>query len=399
VAHLTRPDGRVVEVDDPESIKRLTERRGFRNSTPAEIETYHSAKTAARLAAERSEPTPGGIYYKTVGPGADGYGMSRDLIKDELFGLGVKLDENFANQKVGLLYSYPNGLLQMSNDVRLVMTMFESDKIPEDWKDYLALADEVIVPSKWCADVFGRAGIKTTVVPLGYNDRVFKYIERPIPVEAGQPYTFIHYSAFNIRKGFFEVLEAFSREFAHNEPVRLILKTTDRKPPIPIVKSEYPNIEVICGELSEADLCALLGRANCMVYPSRGEGFGITPLEAMATGMPAIVPNAHGISEYFNSNYMLEVKVAEKCPGLVGKFRGQDIGEMVICDVNDLRQQMRFAYNNQNRMHQMGRFASDYVQRYTYQETAGRLADILRRWQKADVPTRGDAKFLPVEAI
>lgn len=398
MAHLTRPDGRIVEIDDAAEVTKLIQRHGFRNSSPAEIETYRTNRQVA-LEQMRNQPAADGVYYKTVGPGADGYGMSRDIIKNELFQLGVKLEEYFANQKVGLLYSYPNGVLQMSNDVKLIMTMFESDKIPEDWPDYLALADEVIVPSKWCADTFARAGIKTTVVPLGYNDRAYQFIDRPVPVEHGRAFTFIHYSSFNIRKGFFEVLEAFSKEFSRNEPVRLILKSTLRTPPVPIVKTEYPNIEVICGEIPEADLANLLGRAHCMVYPSMGEGFGITPLEAMATGLPAIVPNAHGISEYFNGQYMREVKVAAKHPALIGKFKGQDVGEMVICDVADLRRQMRDMYNNQFEAKELGRAASEYVKRFTYRETARRLAEIVRRWQNAEVTKRGDSKYLQVEAV
>jgi glycosyltransferase involved in cell wall biosynthesis len=398
MAYLTRPDGRVLEVDDAAEITKLKNKLGFRDSTEDEISAYHAQKELARAQA-KAEAAPDGVYYQTVSAGADGYGMSRDILKTELFRLGVKLEEHASSQKAGLLYSYPNGILQMTNDVRLIMTMFESDKIPEDWPDYLDMADEVIVPSKWCADTFARAGIKATVVPLGYNDRVFSYIDRPVPVKDGKPFTFIHYNSFNIRKGFFEVFEAFTKEFGSNEPVRLILKTTNRKPPIPIMWTEYPNVEVVTGELPEAELVKLLGRSNCMVYPSRGEGFGITPLEAMATGLPAIVPNAHGISEYFNANYMLEVKAEERCPGLYARFKGQDVGEMVICDVADLRRQMRHAYNNQAEMHELGRSASEYVKFYTYQKTAAKLAEIIQKWQRTDVGKRTDSKFLQVEEV
>ncbi len=404
MAHLTRPDGKVLEVDDPEQVEILKERHSFRDSTDEEIQDYKNRRKIAVESAMKptaDEASSDGIFYQTVGAGADGYGMSRDLIKEELFKLGVKLEEHYGDQKVGLLYSYPYGILQLRNDVRLIMTMWESDKIPEDWPDYLNSADEVIVPSKFVADTFARAGVKTTVVPLGYNDRVFTYIDRPIPTEQGKPFTFIHYNSFNMRKGFFEVVEAFSKEFKHNEPVRMILKTTGRKPPIPIVPSQYPNIEVIMGEVTETDLCNLLGRANCMVYPSRGEGFGITPLEAMATGIPAIVPNAHGISEYFNSNYMLKVKADERCPGLFApnRFKGESLGEMVVCDIDDLRKQMRYAYNHQAEMHELGRQASEYVKNFTYRRTAERLAEIIRFWQQAEVVKRTDTKFLQAEQI
>lgn len=398
--YITRPDGLVVEIDDAESAATLLRLAGWRESTEEEASLKRAkVEQFVKRVADIDDPEMPGIYYQTVSASPDGYGMSRDIIKAELYQKGIQLQEEFKGQKVGLLYSYPNAVTQMRSDVRLIMTMFESDKIPADWPDYLNMADEVIVPSKWCADVFAKSGVNATVVPLGYNDRVFKYVDRPIPLDAGTPFTFIHYGSFNVRKGFMEVFEAFTEEFKTNEPVRLILKTTDRKPPIPILKSQYPNIDVICEQMTEAELQGLLESANCMVYPSRGEGFGITPLEAMATGMPAIVPNAHGISEYFNANYMLEVKATERCPGLYGSFKGQDVGEMVVCDTDDLKQQMRFAYNHQQQMKALGQAASEYVKAYTYQKSAERLAVILKRWEETETIKRADSKYLRVEQV
>lgn len=399
--YLTRPDGQTVEVDDDASISRLLALPGWRQATEEEAD-FKRAKVQefiSRSSDAQLDPDMPAVYYQTVSSSPDGYGMSRDILKAELFQKGVMLQEEFKAQKVGLLYSYPNGITQMRSDVRLIMTMFESDKIPDDWPDYLNMAEEVIVPSKWCADVFAKAGVNATVVPLGYNDRVFRFIDRPVPVEVEQPFTFIHYGSFNIRKGFPEVFQAFTEEFQTNEPVRLILKTTDRRPLIPIMRDQYPNIEVVCGELTEKDLGDLLGRANCMVYPSRGEGFGITPLEAMATGMPAIVPNAHGISEYFNANYMLEVKATDRCPALYQSFKGQNVGKMVVCDVPDLRAQMRFAYNHQQQMKALGQQASEYVKKFTYQVTAGRLAEIIKRWENTEIIKRNDSKYLQVERV
>lgn len=392
---LSGPNEHVIEVDDEYSINKL-KKKGYKEATKTEVDKYRQRVEEA-MAKKDLSTADNGVFYQTVQSSPNGYGMSRDIIKSELFAKGFKLEEYFAKQKIGLLYSYPNAVTQMRTDVRLIMTMFESDKIPEDWPEYLKMADEVIVPSKWCADVFAKSGVKATVVPLGYNDKVFTYQDRPVPVKDDKPFTFIHYQSFNQRKGFSEVFKAFNEEFKHNENVRLILKTTEKKAPIPIMPSEYPNIEVVTDKMPEEDLLKLLRQCNCMVYPSRGEGFGITPLEAMATGMPAIVPNAHGISEYFNSNYMLEVKVSGSCPGLYRSAKGHDVGKMVICDVEDLKKQMRHAFNNQAEMKELGKSASEYVKRFTYEKTAEALADILKKWQKAEIVRRTESKFLQVE--
>lgn len=385
----------VREIQDADQAAALIARGAMREATDDEVKAHLQKRKDQALAAARD--VAGGVYYSTVNSSPDGYGMSRDILAREMLARGVFLAENYADQKVGLLYNAPYGIPQMRTAARLVYTMFESDKLPEDWPEYLELADEVIVPSKWCQEVFKKAGIESTVVPLGYNSDIFTFVDRPVPVENKEIFKFIHYDSLNYRKGFVEVFEAFSQEFGPEEPVELILKTVRDNKPVPFVQSEYPNIKIVRGHFSEVDLWKLLGSVNCMVYPSRGEGFGITPLEAMATGLPAIVPNAHGISEYFNADFMLEAEIDHKEPGLYRRYRGQDVGDMTVVSIPDLRKKMRYAYNHQTEMKELGRKASQYVKNFTYKRTAEKLSEVIDKWQAADIQKRPESKFLDVE--
>lgn len=51
------------------------------------------------------------------------------------------------------------------------------------------------------------------------------------------------------------------------------------------------------GWLPDADLAPLVAGAAALVHPSRDEGFGLTPVEAMAAGTPAVVARAGALAE------------------------------------------------------------------------------------------------------
>lgn len=58
----------------------------------------------------------------------------------------------------------------------------------------------------------------------------------------------------------------------------------------------WPSI-IFTGYISDEKLAALYNKAIMFVYPSLYEGFGIPPLEAMATGCPTITSNTTALPE------------------------------------------------------------------------------------------------------
>jgi len=376
--YLTNPFGRIVGVNDQNQYENLLKIKGYKALTSQQEQMHILERIKTVESMKQTHDATNGVYLSTVSQGGkDGYGVSSTLLIKELRKLGISIDNYYKGQKVAILFHNPYGIANIEAPYRIIYTMFESTKIPADWGEYLKVADLVIVPSKWCQQVFAEAGIKTMVVPLGYDSNIFKFMFRENKRKEKKPFVFLHYNAFNARKGFMELFRAFTKAFDKTEPVKLILKTTLEHIPLPITGAEYPNIEIILGKSNEADLLKIIQQSDCFVFPSRGEGFGLTPLEAMATGMPAIVPNAHGITEYFDANYMYEVKIKETCPALYSRYKNQDVGQMVVCDIDDLAQKMRYIYEHQEEAMALGEKASEYVKAWTFEKTAHILRDIV----------------------
>ena len=388
--YLINPSGALIETDSQESYQKFI-KKGFGIPTPQQIEQYERQRAVLHKKMTRSEEKSD-IYFCSVSPGSNGFGISAKKIKEAFDEVGVRYSEQQKGQRIGFLYHHPYSVTRLDNKIKIVYTMFESDKIPPEWTEYLKAADLIIVPSHWCMEVFAKAGFSAKVVPLGFDEKVFTPVTRKIKKDTHAPFYFLHYNGFNKRKGFQELWKAFNLEFKKDEPVKLVIKTTRDKLPLPITPAEYPNIIVKTGDTSEERLALLCQQVDAFVFPSMGEGFGMTPLEAMGTGLPTIVPNAHGISEYFNPEYMYEVKHTEGAPAVYSRYKNQDVGHMVVCDVDDLRRQMRFVYEHEKEAKEKGAKAAEYVRQYTFANTAKLLKEIFDEYLAKDLPASEESK-------
>jgi alpha-1,6-mannosyltransferase len=68
-----------------------------------------------------------------------------------------------------------------------------------------------------------------------------------------------------------------------------------------IMESRFPGRVAFLGHLHEKqDLAELYASCDVFLHPNPREPFGIGPLEAMAAGIPLVVPNSGGVTSYAN---------------------------------------------------------------------------------------------------
>ncbi len=246
------------------------------------------------------------------------------------------------------------------NQKTIMFTMWESTVFPSTFVDVLKQVDWVIVPCSWNYKNLSRQINKPIYVcNLGVDTDFYKFRE---PEKEPQVFKFIMPRCGNYRKGYDLVLQAFIEEFGEDEPVQLTMKgnvpfTIDGVNPKPeyVQYWDRKNIRWIDDNLSREDLYKLLAEHNAMVFPSRGEGWGLPVNEALAVGMPVIVSQFHAFEDFKHKNllkvksYKVPARFTPSLTYLGGKLLNPqhqkdqflNVGHWYEADIGHLRKRMR----------------------------------------------------------
>ncbi len=172
------------------------------------------------------------------------------------------------------------------------------------------------------------------------------------------------------RKGVDIVFRAFAEEFKSEEDVELVLKTN--RPGIVGVPLQYPKVKIIRSVYSKKQMSELLYNADCFVFPSRGEGFGLTALEAMATGLPTIVTDWSGMVDYSDpSDTMIVGHRMERAYEFDIQYKrdldlelGENTGFWAEANIDEVKRWMRWSYEHRQEAKDMGKHAAERVAKY-----------------------------------
>ena len=241
-------------------------------------------------------------------------------------------------------------------------TVFELDRFNQMEITNLSNQDAICVPSKWAKCVIEnniKSNVPIIVMPYGVDRFIFN---ETIKYKDSKTTTFINIGKWEIRKGHDVLVEMFNSAFEKTDKVKLILSCNN-----PFYSKQenidwamlYKNsklgdkIEIIENRLPlQEQVSSLMASADCGVFPSRAEGWGLESLEMMAMGKHVILTNYSGHTEYANNETSLLIDIDELEDAYDGKwFFGQ--GQWASISENQIDQAVEHM-RNVHRLKQSG---------------------------------------------
>jgi glycosyltransferase involved in cell wall biosynthesis len=151
--------------------------------------------------------------------------------------------------------------------------------------------------SRQMLDVFSVSPRAKTGVLANGADHVLEVAADPAAVArlglGGRPFV-VHIASFKRYKNSAVVFEAFARPELSDVDLVLVGPPRER---LEAAGLSPPDRAIMAGAIDDAGLRALYEAAVCLVFPSRTEGFGLPPVEAMACGCPVVAAPAGAIPE------------------------------------------------------------------------------------------------------
>jgi glycosyltransferase involved in cell wall biosynthesis len=258
--------------------------------------------------------------------------------------------------------------------VTWLFTMFEGTTIPKEYQKQMVKADCFVAPSTWVAELFRRyfPDIPTYVVNHGVEKK-FRYVKRKFQTD--RPFRFLWVGAPNPRKGFEETIVVWREVFEKFSELELYVKTTGPKQWKMSENVEKNGNVILDGRrLSDKQLVKLYHSANCFLFPTRGEGFGLTLAEAMRTGLPCISTYYSGLTDFFDESvgYTIDHKMGKGVVEFIGDQLKEET-EMAFPIPEQLAEKMMHVVANYGEALKLGQAAHQRMKKFTWWRSASML--------------------------
>ena len=339
------------------------------------------------------------------GENRDAGSWDRELVQ-KLRGMETRSD---VPVDVCVRHRFPPRLERPSARRWVQMQPWEYGPVPREWygpmRDEI---DEIWVYSSFNRQCYVECGIpeeKVHVVPLGVQSSMLGPA-RPFPLRTRKRFRFLFVGGTILRKGIDRLLEAYLREFGPQDDVCLVVKdfltgsfyrdqTSGDFIRAQQTISGSPEIEYLTEELTPEALRDLYHSCDCLVHPYRGEGFGLPIAEAMACGLPVIVPDQGGASDFCTPETAILLPSRRAPIDFPGAAKIDAVGPLwwLETSASDLRDRMREVYENPESVRPLAERGKRLVrERFTWERAAAVASDRITALHGESVERDGDGR-------
>ncbi len=273
--------------------------------------------------------------------------------------------------------------------IKIAYSMLEGTRIPSQWVTILnEKFDLVVVPDEYYETVYRNCDVQIPiyVVPLGVD--IEDFLNEPIKETATTPFVFGSSGVFMPRKNQRLLIDAFIEEFGNNPSVQLklhgrgvfefdmpaVVKQIDN---LRGETNTEPNVELITSFFTKKQYLDFLTTLDCYVLLSKGEGFSLTPREALALAKPCIISDNTSHKTIVNTGYVYGVPSDIKNPAYYS-YLGGKCGYNFNCTIEDVRNALREVYHNYQTYLEKAQSGRKWVEQYLWKNLKGKFLSLVK---------------------
>lgn len=261
--------------------------------------------------------------------------------------------------------------------INIAYSMLESSKIPQPWVAILNKKfDAVVVPDDFLVEVYKNSGVLIPVFVLPIGLYIDDFLQTPIKQTKNDPFVFGMTAGFGPGKNHELVLDGFIKAFGNNPKIRLQIhgrwgsqEIIDRLNQT-IRNHNLTNVQVIQKVFSPEEYVSFMRSLDCYILVSKGEGFSITPREALALGIPCVISNNTAHKTICKTNLVTAVECKNIEKAIYEGFGNVDCGNKFGCTAEDLAVALKKNYENYNFYLSRANQARQWAAQYSYKNLA-----------------------------
>src|SRR5258708_1091691 len=295
--------------------------------------------------------------------------------------------------RVGVVMSLPYDphIFKHPAAVKIVITQFETDHFPEKHVAAVNNCDHLIVTPSFHPDMIHPSAfnLPISLPPPGVDTVFFTYKERP----RDGKFKCLMLGALAGRKNPIGALHMFWQASQGSPDWKLTIKTRQASGVEKLQKliqaTGDSRIEVVVGDTPPQWIPQIYHQHDCLLWPSKGEGVGLPPMEAMATGLEVVCARNSGLENFIHDEWAWPIHKHSREPADLPEIGFSadyvkafgSVGNWWVPDLEEGARQLRKCYEAWSEGKGKGKRAADYIrQRHTLRQQAASVLQVVEQY-------------------